>query len=752
MKKLLLSLIFMFACLCMSVSAIDVTIDGAKQTYDVMPVNINGRVLVPLRGIFEALGAEIEWRDDIKTVTATKGAKEVIVTIDSFAARIDGQPVTLDVAPTIIEGRTMVPVRFVSEAMGENVDWDDATKTVIITDNPNSGLKRLVSDYHRNVPTEFTKSSELCDLIYYEQKDPDDVFAALPSAPVVLFDFDEFNNSRITNRYFANGEMVKGDDGKDVYRIDVRATSDTATDSMLKFDTKLDTSLFGNSDCCLVKMTLRTTAGGDENGKCKIFLQVEHPTTYEKDVERYISVGNEWTTYYYSYQPKMKDGGRTSVAIRLPYYKQSIEIKDFEILNYRNTVDFADMPQTSEDMSRFAEGAEWREQALKDIEQYRKGDFTVVVTDKNGNPLEDAEVELDMFEHEFEFGSAFRDTEFDGGKYSRIASSVFNAGVDENTMKWRQYEIDGAKRAETLLARATKLGIKYFRGHALVWQIVNDDGTSKNIPEDAWVLAACGNTEELRERINGHIAEEMAQFCGRLTEWDVINEIIRHKKLEANNGGVTLRKEWFDEARKAEPGVDLFYNEAALYIERIYPEYTAEFFRLLDEMEAAGVDYDGIGLQGHHDKAQETMEEHLALFDRVAKYGKEVKITEYSCGVSDPILQANYTRDYFIAAFSKPYITGIIMWGFWDGANYEKYSPMYNVDWTLKPAGEQIVDLIYNKWWTRDAKAVTDKDGIATVRGFYGDYDVTVKVGDKEVKTCVAFGQGYENTLYITVE
>jgi hypothetical protein len=80
-----------------------------------------------------------------------------------------------------------------------------------------------------------------------------------------------------------------------------------------------------------------------------------------------------------------------------------------------------------------------------------------------------------------------------------------------------------------------------------------------------------------------------------------------------------------------------------------------------------------------------------------------------------------------ITAFADPNISGFIMWGFWDGANFAgAKSPVYDKEWNLKPAGEQIVDLLYNKWWTRDAKAVSAGDGKATVRGFYGDYDVHV--------------------------
>ncbi|MBE7046981.1 MAG: hypothetical protein E7396_06145 [Ruminococcaceae bacterium] len=95
---------------------------------------------------------------------------------------------------------------------------------------------------------------------------------------------------------------------------------------------------------------------------------------------------------------------------------------------------------------------------------------------------------------------------------------------------------------------------------------------------------------------------------------------------------------------------------------------------------------------------------------------------------------------------------GFLMWGFWDGHNYKAYSPIYDSDWNLKPAGEAYVDLVYNKWWTKDAKANTGADGSATIRGFCGDYDVTVTANGKTTTKMVAFHKGYDNVLEITVE
>ncbi|MBE7054375.1 MAG: hypothetical protein E7391_08950, partial [Ruminococcaceae bacterium] len=101
---------------------------------DAKPQIIDSRTLVPMRKIFESLGAYINWDDTTKTVTAKKSNKEIKLTIGSDTAYIDGITATLDVAPQIIDSRTMVPVRFIAEALGCEVNWDGEKQYVIIKD------------------------------------------------------------------------------------------------------------------------------------------------------------------------------------------------------------------------------------------------------------------------------------------------------------------------------------------------------------------------------------------------------------------------------------------------------------------------------------------------------------------------------------------------------------------------------------------------------------------------------------------
>lgn len=136
MKKIIsLLLVFMLILPTVGVMAendISITIDGKKLELDVSPIEENDRVLVPMRGIFEELGATVTWDDATWTVTATRNETKIILHVGSKSARVNREDVPLDVPAKIIDGRTMVPVRFVAETLGCTVDWEDATKTVII--------------------------------------------------------------------------------------------------------------------------------------------------------------------------------------------------------------------------------------------------------------------------------------------------------------------------------------------------------------------------------------------------------------------------------------------------------------------------------------------------------------------------------------------------------------------------------------------------------------------------------------------
>lgn len=113
---------------------LQVTVNGQKLALDPAPFIENGRTLVPLRAIFEVLGATIQWNGETRTVTGRRGPRTVELTVDSDLARVNGAEVRLAVPAMIRASRTFVPLRFVAEALGAAVDFDGETRTVIVVD------------------------------------------------------------------------------------------------------------------------------------------------------------------------------------------------------------------------------------------------------------------------------------------------------------------------------------------------------------------------------------------------------------------------------------------------------------------------------------------------------------------------------------------------------------------------------------------------------------------------------------------
>ncbi len=148
MKKILsliLTLVVGFSSMSFSLAfaedAITVTIDDVVQSYEVSPVIKDGRALVPVRAIFESLGAKVEWDGEARTVTGKTDDITVVLAIDSTEATVNDEKTSLDVPAQIIDSYTFVPARFVSEALKYDVEWIADTKTVAIT----TGKPKLIS-------------------------------------------------------------------------------------------------------------------------------------------------------------------------------------------------------------------------------------------------------------------------------------------------------------------------------------------------------------------------------------------------------------------------------------------------------------------------------------------------------------------------------------------------------------------------------------------------------------------------------
>ena len=112
------------------------TVNGTEKTIDEngsAPVIKDGRTLLPIRAVVEEMGGSVSWDGTEKKTEITLDETTAELVVDSAIAKINGEEKTLDVAPTVINGRTMLPIRFIAESFGFDVAWDEASRTVTVT-------------------------------------------------------------------------------------------------------------------------------------------------------------------------------------------------------------------------------------------------------------------------------------------------------------------------------------------------------------------------------------------------------------------------------------------------------------------------------------------------------------------------------------------------------------------------------------------------------------------------------------------
>jgi endo-1,4-beta-xylanase len=347
-----------------------------------------------------------------------------------------------------------------------------------------------------------------------------------------------------------------------------------------------------------------------------------------------------------------------------------------------------------------------------------------------------AEVRVEQIRHEFWFGATLPTGIFSGrasaedvAKFQEIFLSYFNAGVIEGAFKWHEMEPEKGKVnysiVDKMLAWAGRNNIP-LRGHCVFWGVPNRvQNWVKDLSDDELRL-------ELMER--GRAVG--ARYRGRFAEYDLNNEMIHANYYEQRLGpGIT--KQMAGWVKDGDPDARLFVNDYDILTGNRLDDYVKHIRKLLDE----GVPIAGIGVQGHlHGDSFDPAALQNAL-DTLAQFKLPVRITEYNfpgqrsryyqgdrkgqpLTPEEEQTKAEASRQYFRICFAHPAVTGILMWGFWEGANWIPQSSLYKRDWTPTPAAEAYRDLVLTKWWTR-WKGTANAEGTVLVSAFYGRHRVT---------------------------
>jgi GH35 family endo-1,4-beta-xylanase len=503
----------------------------------------------------------------------------------------------------------------------------------------------------------------------------------------------------------------------------------------------------------LLHLWLRSPASQDESGKGHMFVHVrKNGVDFNSSLIATLEAGREWQEYYLPFRMigTYPENGAV-LRLRFGFPGQTVEVGGVEVLYYGPDTDTTTLPRTRFSYLGREDGAQWRIDALERIERIRKGNLHIRVVDAQGNPVEGATVRVRQTRSAFQFGSAVQlhrlcsDTA-ENDIYRAKILEYFNAAGSENDFKWPVWQGEWNSLAPYSHESAVK-GLEWLRdngiaarAHVLVWP------GWKNLPVEVRQMCEGGRKDEVLPYIAAHIREMAEVTRGLVEEWDVLNEPYTNHDL-MDIFGDQIMVEWFKLAREAMPGVTLAFNDFENHDQTINAAHVEHFEKTLGYLLDNGAPVDMLGLQVHISGQPNPPQYVLATLDRyeAASGGLPVRFTEFDIRTEDLTLQADYTRDFLILAYSHPTVVGMQLWGFWEPIHWIPVGAMLRGDWSEKPNAAVYRDLVLNQWRT-NASLTTCACGETSIRAFQGDYEIVVEADGAITEAKATVAPGAEDT------
>lgn len=420
----------------------------------------------------------------------------------------------------------------------------------------------------------------------------------------------------------------------------------------------------------------------------------------------------------------------------------------------------------------------WNEESLKRIEKYRKSDTDFIVKNQYGKIIENAEINLNMNNNEFKFGTSVRKVEATGiNKYTLLTRNLFNAIGSENGFKWPLLASNGNYIAKDVIEYSQKNNM-YLRGHNLwtdrLWGDTNIlVGDVENPKEDtmSYIYSKYNSgeisAEEAEEFINNirinfenivlrHIQDEVQEFP-EVKEWDVINEAISQQYFKyyvydknmltdrnflttsiKNLNEYTDNEEYyqflakcFDETKKCNSNSKLVLNNGIIEGNYSSPN-TLETIRVINKIRQYTNNIDALGIQYHvNNRYYFTPQSYYNQINYVLEQTglEEAIITEYDNYTKDKLnkytkeereQKANYLRDTLIAQYSNPKVSGFNFWVYNSGTG-----SFVEEEW-------KVYEELMKEWLNDEQNGKTDNNGEYSTRLYKGEYTAKVKINELE--------------------
>ena len=442
--------------------------------------------------------------------------------------------------------------------------------------------------------------------------------------------------------------------------------------------------------------------------------------------------------------------------------QQIVEIADLELLVPDYHLDDLPGPKNSFD-DREAD-AEWRNQAQIELDQHRKDLLRVQVEDSAGNQLEEATITVQQVNSALKLGSTIAGEWFsesagvrydtdEAARYRAITADLFERSVDTSSAQWIEWlrnPTAAIEDAEWSIAN----GLQY-KGHSIVWGNLSEfpaptaDVGLDLAGEYDQILATQGATAAeawLEQTILDHILNNTAAgLSGTIpgtdlpivSEWDVINHPLQSTEIW-NIVGDDFMFDVIQAARATvHPSTELFLNENSI-LTGTDPDLPEAFFDLAESLLLGGAEINGIGLQSHFVSDSlppiTQIQSELARFDSL---DLSVHISEFDVDSNaiDLQTQADFTRDFLLAALSDPAVDAFYFWGFWSHHHWRSFedAELVTRDFQVLPNGQVLLD--YQAELLQPVSrsgATTDFDLL------HGTYEIVVTYPDGSSQSTIA--------------
>lgn len=420
------------------------------------------------------------------------------------------------------------------------------------------------------------------------------------------------------------------------------------------------------------------------------------------------------------------------------------------------------------------------------IEKYRKGTAEMVLTDGNGNPIPNAKIRVIQKRHEFKFGAnLFMLDEFENAekneKYKNYFADLFNMAT--LPFYWDALEPEKGKTRydknspkvyrrpspDLCIEFCRKYGIEP-REHALAYDHF--------FPK--WLADA--DVEEVKSLLERRYSEISERYADKIPTIEVTNEMEWSEGLTKFYDEPDFVEWCFKLAEKYFPNNQLVINDYTHLAWNDMGRTTDKYYSYIEANMLRGARIDAIGMQYHlfnrrEDEYNSTrfalnpenLYKHMDLYSNLRKPLQitEVTVPSYSWEKEDEEIQADIIEKLYSIWFSHPNVEQIIYWNLVDGYAYvnnpnmisasqgnmsigENYfhGGLLRFDMSPKPAYLRIKELIENRWHT-ETDIVTDTDGKCSFRGFYGNYEIEIKIGGKTVTRTIELSSKSDNKVSV---